>query len=473
MIPLGQWLPDQPTLNAKSLLVALNCYPGTNGYRPAKQFTAAISGGIGPFTGAATFTGPDGKTVIIGGTDSSLYLIHSMAWAVLGTGYSAPSGRWRFAQFGGLAVATNGVDPMQKIDLVAHSAAALGGSPPTFRTLVIVKDFLVGAVLNGQTNVLGWSGINNAEFWTFGQNQSDYQIMASGGDINGMFGGEYGLILQRNRISRMEYVGGNDIFVINEISSNLGCVTPHSVLQHGQIGAFLSDNGFMLWDGASLKPIGTERIDRFFFSNYTKADWANMSAAVDIANQVLCWSMGDRIFCYHWVLDRWTLLDQPAQIIFSGVTKSVTIDETDVNVGVADDDIDSPGLLSLDDPVFKGGDSAFYVINDTGMLGRLTGLPRAAQWTLGDLELAKGREAQVSWVRPDTDASSGLTLSISCRSKLRDPVVFTNYGTLASNGDMPVRERGRYFRMTLSIDAGTSWTYALGLDPEVSRGARR
>jgi hypothetical protein len=229
----------------------------------------------------------------------------------------------------------------------------------------------------------------------------------------------------------------------------------------------------MLWDGASLKPIGTERIDRFFFSNYTKADWANMSAAVDIANQVLCWSMGDRIFCYHWVLDRWTLLDQPAQIIFSGVTKSVTIDETDVNVGVADDDIDSPGLLSLDDPIFKGGDSAFYVINDTGMLGRLTGLPRAAQWTLGDLELAKGREAQVSWVRPDTDASSGLTLSISCRSKLGDAIVFTNYGTLASNGDMPVRERGRYFRMTLSIDAGTSWTYALGLDPEVSRGARR
>jgi hypothetical protein len=36
MIPFGQLAPDQPALNAKTLLVANNCYPGINGYRPAK-----------------------------------------------------------------------------------------------------------------------------------------------------------------------------------------------------------------------------------------------------------------------------------------------------------------------------------------------------------------------------------------------------------------------------------------------------
>jgi hypothetical protein len=474
MIPFGEWLPDQPPLNSKGLLVANNCYPGVNGYRPVKAFVADLPAGSAPFLGAAAFTSATGIVSVIGGTATNLYRVFSSGWQAIGSGYSIQGdGRWRFAQFGGLAIATNGSDPMQKIELSTGTVSALGGNPPTARMLAVVKDFLVAGVLDGATNELGWCAINNAEEWTFGQNQSDYQIMPSGGEINGLFGGEYGLILQRNRITRMEYVGGNEIFVINEISSNFGCVTPHSVIQHGQIGCFLSDNGFMKWDGASLIPIGQERIDRYFLSAYGRAAWASMSAAVDTKNQVFCWSMGDRIFCYHWVLDRWTIINLAAQIIFAGVTRSITMDEQDPSVGAADDNIDSPGLLSLDDNSFKGGDSTFYVINSSNVLGRLTGTNMAPTWTTGDLELANGREANLRWVRPDTDAVSGLSLQISCRARLGDAIASNTYSTLQPNGDMPVRERGRFARMTLSINAGTSWTYCQGLEPDLAAGARR
>jgi hypothetical protein len=297
--------------------------------------------------------------------------------------------------------------------------------------------------------------------------------MPSGGDINGMFGGEFGVILQRSRITRMEYVGGNDIFVINEISSNFGCVSPHSVIQHGQLGFFLSDNGFMKWDGAALVPIGQERIDRYFLSAYGRASWSKMSVAVDIRNQVVCWSMGDRVFFYHWILDRWTTAGIGAQIVFAGVTRSITLEDQDPAVGAADNNIDTPGLLTLDDDSFKGGDSTFYVINNSNTLGRLLGPNMAASWTTGDFELAKSREAQLRWIRPDTDASAGLTLSVSCRNRLSDAVTTTDYTYLSDNGDMPVRERGRYTRLTLSIAAGTVWTYAQGFEPDVAPGARR
>jgi hypothetical protein len=63
--------------------------------------------------------------------------------------------------------------------------------------------------------------------------QSDYQIMPSGGRITGILSGEFGVILQRNRICRMDYVGGNTIFEINEVSSNIGCVSVHTVAQWG------------------------------------------------------------------------------------------------------------------------------------------------------------------------------------------------------------------------------------------------
>lgn len=472
MIPLGEFLPDQPSLNSKGLIVANNTYPGVRGYRPVKAFVGEVPAAALPFLGAAAFTSSTGTVTIIGGTATHLYQVRSGAWVSIKESFSIQAGgRWRFAQFGGLAIATNGVDPMQKIDLSTGVPLNLGGNPPKAKMLAVVKDFLVAGQIDGRTNELGWSAINNAEDWTFGQNQSDYQIMPSGGEINGLFGGEFGLILQRGRITRMEYVGGNEIFVINEISSNFGCVTPHSVVQHGQLGFFLSDNGFMKWDGATLVPIGSERIDRFFLASYNRASWSRMSTAVDVRNQVICWSMADRIFCYHWILDRWSVIVQPAQIIFSGVTRAVTMADNDGTVG--DDNMDAVGLASLDSDAFNGGDSTFYVINSANILGKLSGAAMAPTWTLGDIELAEGREAQLRMVRPDTDAVAGLTLSISCRARLGDAVVTNNYVSLQPNGDMPVRERGRYARMSLTIAAGTAWTYASGLDPDVVAGAKR
>ncbi len=470
-IILGEWLPDQPSFQNNGLLVAANTYPGARGYRPVGQFVQVAPAGAANFLGAATFTAPRGENIIIGGTASNLYRVSAGAWSSIGSGYTT-LGRWRFAQFGGLAIATNDANPLQKIDLDTGAVSILGGNPPTFRMLAVVKDFLVGGVLNGRANELGWCAINNAEDWTFGQNQSDYQIMPSGGDINGLFGGEFGLILQRNRITRMEYVGGNEIFVINEISTNFGCVSPHSVVQHGQIGCFLSDNGFMMWDGASLKPIGSERIDRTFRASYGKASWSAMSAAVDIRNQVFKWSMGDRIFCYHWLLDRWSVINQAAQIIFSGVTRSISVDEDDPTVP-GDSNMDAAGALPWDHVSYQGGDSAFYVIDSGKVLGTLTGTPMAATWTLPDMEMAGNRDALLNWVRPETDAVSGLTLSVSARSRLGDAITTTNYTGLASNGDMAVRERGRYLRLSLTIAAGTAWTYCQAIAPEVSAGARR
>lgn len=471
----GEFAPDKAKSgNPEILTECEGVYPMEDGYRPVGQFTALYSAIASAPKGGATFTSPQGLSYIIAGTNAALYKAYSGAWTAIGTGYSLlEDNRWRFAQFGGLAIATNGTDPMVKIDLEADTVGTLGGSPPKFETLAVVKDFLVGGVRNGQVMHLGWSGINDAEWWTVGQRQADLNILPDGGRINGILSGEYGIILQRNCIRRMDYVGGNIVFEFNVVSTNVGCVTPHSVAQWGRLAFFLSDDGHMMWDGSQAIPIGEEKIDRAFAEQYGQDDWASMSTAIDPVNRVVMWSMADKIWCYHWGFQKWTIIPIASSIIFSGVTKAISIDEDYPPDMTADTDIDGVGLPTLDDPVFKGGAPLLYVFNSSRELGEFSGTPMAAKFTGTDLELFQGQRACLRMARPDTDATSNLTLTLLGKQRLGDAGSSTAFTSLTTSGDMPLRFSARFIRPTFQIAAGTSYTYVKGVNYVGEPGAGR
>lgn len=462
----GPLAPDKAKSgNPDILTVASGAYPLEDGYRPAGQFTAIYSALPGNPKGGASFTSPQGISYLVAGDNTSLYKAFSGGWVSIGTGYSLlDENRWRFAQFGGLAIATNGTDAMQKIDLATGIVSALGGTPPKFETLAVVKDFLVGGVRNGNIMQMGWSGINDAEWWTTGQRQADRQVLPTGGRINGILSGEYGIILQRDRICRMDYVGGNVIFEINEVSSNIGCVSVHSVAQWGTLGFFLSDEGWMMWDGQQPVPIGREFIDRVFADTYGAADLNKMSTAIDPLNGHLIVAMPDKVWGYSWIFKRWFNLPHIAPIVFSGVTAAVTIDEDYTPDMPTDTDIDGVGLRTLDDVVFRGGDPLLYVFNSSYALGQFSGTPQSATFTGTDLELFQGQRANLRYARPDTDATSGMTLTFLARQRLGDAGSTTTASGVVTSGDMPVRVSGRFLRPSMAIAAGTTYSYIKGVE---------
>lgn len=465
-IIFGGWTPDQPDFLAEGLQTARNVYPAPLGYRPVNEFIALTTALPADCKGASSFVAPSGSAAILAGTSTRLYRSESYYWVAFPGVFTASGDeRWRFAQFGGLAIATNGTDPMVKIVLGTSTIAPLGGSPPRARLLTVVKDFVVAGVINDDVRTLQWSGINDAEFWTPALNQSDFQIMATGGEITGLLGGEVGIILQRGRISRMTYVGGNVVFQFDEISFNIGCVSRHSVAQTGAFGFFLSDNGFMMWDGAQLKPIGFERVDRTFAEAYSRANWDNMSTAVDAKNNLVCWSMGSEIYVYNWALDRWSIIRQKAQIVFSGFTRQISLEE----VGILFPDIDDM-FVSLDSDVFQEGNPALFLFDDTRSMGAFRGRPMAAELELANQEFAAGRESRVNQVRPLTDATAGLTLSIEARARLGDVAVANEYNFLTANGEMPVRESGRYLKIKKAYERGADWTFSQGLEIGIAGG---
>lgn len=467
--PLGPLAPDRPArLNDETLQTADGVYAIPDGYRPVGQFAGTYGALPTEPKGAAAFVAPDGSSSIIAGTETNLYRAAPGTWTSIASGYSVVGGaRWRFAQFGGLAIATNSTSAMVKIDLASFAVSTLAGSPPTFESLAVVKDFLVGTCLDGNVNQMGWSGANDAEYWTFGQKQSDYQILPDGGRINGILSGEFGIILQRDCIRRMDYVAGNAIFEFNVVSTNIGCVTVHSVAQWGILGFFLSDEGFMMWTGSEVVPIGNEIIDRTFGSLYDGGDWDSMSAAVDPVNRVVMWSMGDKIYCYNWILQKWTTITYAAPIIFSGVTEGLGIDDQDPTFGATDDDLDASGLPSLDDPSFKGGDPKSYVFSDTFTMGSFSGTPMAAAFATNDIAFAEGNVAHFTFVEPDIDATTGVSVSFAAKQRLADTPIVSAANTIMPSGHIPCRVSGKYIRTTWNIAAGTPWTYFKGFSPSI------
>lgn len=186
---------------------------------------------------------------------------------------------------------------------------------PASKYLVVVRDFVVAANLVDAPNKLQWCDINDETNWASGNaSQADFQIIADGGTIQGITGGEFGIILLEKAIYRMQYVGSPYFFQFDAISRNIGCPEGNSVINSNGITYFLSDDGFYMCDGRTVTPIGAEKVDKYFYSNFDVTKTETMSVAVDPARKIVVWNYptvdgGRELLVYHWQLQKWTRAD--------------------------------------------------------------------------------------------------------------------------------------------------------------------
>lgn len=464
-VAFGPLAPDLPPSDAVE--EAENVIPHPNGYGPVGSFQA-LTPVLAGFRGGAAFLASDGLSSFLSGTATDLWRYSSGAWAsVLG---SLTATRWRFAQFGDNVIATNGAAPVS-YDLSSGTAAALAGSPPVSDMVTTVRDFVVVAGDPALRQRVTWSGLNDSTEWTPTENQSDFQDLPDGGEIMGLAGGEYGIVLQRNAIKRMSYEGEPIVFRFDEISANIGCMSKGSVAQAGRLVFFLSERGFMQCDGNDAKPIGTERIDRTFFKSYAREEIENnLYAAIDPRRFQVVWSMPGRpgtAWVYNWILDRWTTINTSLKGVFSGFTANVSLEGVDTLYPGGIDTVP----VSLDDPIFAGGNPLFLVCNADDVIGTLSGSNLAASITLADMEVEPGR-VRVRRCRPITDAEA-VNVSINGRPRAGAPNDVKAAGSMRRNGDVPIRVNARIMNTTIAIPAAEVWTYLQGIDFEYESAGTR
>jgi hypothetical protein len=470
-ITLGEWLPDQPGVTG-ALTDAKNCYAVQNGYAsfPSEADYSDAAAQNLLITFASKFAGVTnlfaaGATQVykFDNSDASLD-------ALTTTGYTAVEG-WDVTQFGSQVILANGRDKLQAYDMSSSAYVTdLSADAPRAKFVTVVRDFVVAAnIPGGEENKVYWSDINDETDWVPGAaSQSDFQVMPDGGDITGLAGGEYGIIFLERAIYRMSYAGSPFFFQFDAISRSLGCISNGSIAQYGGLTYFLADDGFYACDGQSVKPIGAEKVNRWFFDNAIPGEISTaMSATVDPVRKLVIWCFsntfgGKTILIYSIDLARWTYADTTATSIAYVLTPSATLEQVD-NYSASIDALE----ISLDSRVFSGGQLLFAGVSGAKIIA-FAGQPKTAQITTGDIDIGR---STITLVKPTVDNGSSL-ISVASRDNLTQQLEFGTNVAADSENRVSLRSNGKYHRIRLT-PTGTSWKTAVSLDVEVVQQGNR
>lgn len=468
-LTFGEWLPDQPGLTG-ALQVASNVVAQSVGYGPfpmMMDYSQAASENLNSvFTGkfASTsnlFAGGASKLFKFDTVDRSMDDVSKVG------GYTGT--RWRFTQFGDVVIAANGSEKLQGWTLGSSTAFAdLAAAAPIASFVTVVRDFVVAANVSGAPSRVQWSDINDETDWTSGPvSQSDYQDIPDGGNIRGITGGEFGLVLLEQAIVRMSYIGAPLFFQFDTISRTLGCYEAGSIAQYGPITFFLSDDGFYMCDGQSVKPIGAEKIDRWFFDDLDPANISKMSSAIDPVRKIVTWCYpntraGKTILIYNWQVQKWTYANTTADYIASAATASVTLEGLDA-YSASIDALDT----SLDSRLWVGGKFIFAGASGAKIV-TFSGEPSAAVLETGDF--VAGTNSVVRLARPQVDNGSA-TVAVASRDLLSDTVNFGSAAAADSDNRVSLRSFGKYHRIRV-VPSG-NWTATVGVDVDTVQAGRR
>lgn len=467
-LQFGPFLPDQNPVGADRLITAKNVIPAPNGYRAVPGFAPVTDALPAAFLGGFSAISTDGTAFLIAGTASTLSRLVAGAWTSLLSGLSI-SNRWKFTQFGNFVIGVNG-GTTRVIDLAAGTAGSLSGAP-TAIDVDVVGPHVVYAQPNGDILRVRWSAFENHTGNTLGVDQAGDQVMLTGGEVMGVAGGEFGVILQRSRLVRMSLTGDSTApFQFDEITPNFGCAAKGSIAKAGRTVFCLSDRGFIAIDnGQEIRPIGNEKFDTSFRAALGD-EFERVYAAVDPQRTQVVWAIPGvpgQLWTYNWFLDRATVLELNCEGVFSGFENSQTLEQ----VSAAYPDIDAMPY-SLDDPRFKGGVPALYVVQGgrVGVMGSSTLLTAEFETAQFPMFGMRGARFRAFW--PDTDATAGVTVTVRAAQRQGDTKVNRSGSNMQASGRIALQHRGKYVNVAVQI-ADNDWSYIGGVTIEASPGAER
>lgn len=489
MIPVGPWTPDSPDFRSKGSLEALNVIASPTSYRPFPSFATFSSAMTARAQGGTFIRKTDGTGVVFAGDVSKLYKLAAVTFSdvsrVAGGPYTTPAdGRWNFAQFGSSVIAINGLDAAQVFNVDSDSNfSALPGSPPIAKYQAVAGDFLAMAHLNTDPAKVQWSGINNIGQWAQSvTTQADSQSLPDGGWIQGICGYEYAAtILQEFAIRRMTYVGPPGVFQFSKIADGMGATIDGSVASYQDKIFFVDRSGFyMIVGGVQVIPIGTEEVNRYFWSDIDPNNFARLTSAIDPVNSLYVVNYPDtnnsggtpnKQLSFNWDNGGWSH-QQPGnlEMVFSGATQTgFTLEQLDTistNLDALPYSLDSQVYAGVARRLIAGFDT-------THKLGFFNGPNLQATVTTTEDTIGDGNLTKVTSVRPMVDGGTPI-VTLGTRDRLEDAVVFGNPSTIDAYGRCHFNTKARYHRAQIVVPAGQTWTHIQGIDNIVSRvGGKR
>ncbi|HTF75066.1 MAG TPA: hypothetical protein VK620_12165 [Bradyrhizobium sp.] len=482
LIPYSEYRPDVADYQSPYSAFVSNVLARGDGYGPFSDFSTYSAALAGPCRGFFRALKTDGSVSIFAATSTKLYNLNNatLAWTDVskaGGSYSAiPStDQWQFWQFNNFVKATQANTVQQLFDLTSSTAFIdTLGSPPLSRYGSVVGRFEVLSGLVGNPYNVAWSGlndVNSANAYTPGINSSDVQPLPDGGILRGVGGGEFGNIYQDTAVRRMTFMPGSAaVFQIQRISEDVGMYSAGSLIKAGGRQFFFSTAGFQMIDATgALSPIGKERVDRTFLTDLDKGNLQLFIGASDPRSSRVFWAyksnsgnagLFDKIICYDWALDRWAPIAMSGEYLGSLAQPGMTLEGLDTISTSID------ALTASLDSWALSGTPEIAAFNSSNVLGFFRGPSLEAKLDTPE-QSGDGRSLFVRGFRPITDAP-GAVGSIVYRAKQSDNATVSAEKAVDSYGKVNIRRTARFVRGRVRIPAGTVWTFAKGIEPDVT-----
>ena len=479
LLEFSEWLPDQAPMTPGQMPEARNVLPQARGYGPFPSPVAQPAmayPGTRPHGKIWNFTASQGETFSFVGSKTALYQLTSSGWSdvtrLAGPYNTDDRDQWSLVQWGDFIYAVNGTDSMQRWDLRGSTNwtdVDIGVAGLTFRQIFVVRDFLVGIGVKVSgvrySFRVHWSALGAPEsFPPDAATQAGFQDIPDLGAIQGGIGGEQGLLAMERGAIRMTYIGSPLLFDFDAVERSPGCVEPNSVFSTRESLGYLSESGFVLFNGTEAQFIGVEKIDRWFTSNL---DWANRNRMITYTpeqrSRVFIVFPGpgnsegqpNTVLVYDTVLRRWSYAQQDLDSVGLVAAAGQLADD------IADFCDDPPYADVLcDSPVFTGGDP-FDAIIDQGITYGMVGPPLVA--TLDTAEIVQKGELLITEAEPIvTGAPVTITARVGTRKQANQSGPF--FGPVRHqerNGMLGCRDRGRFPRVQLVLSG--EWLEAVGV----------
>jgi hypothetical protein len=483
LLSYGDYRPDVSDYEGQATRNILNVIPRGDGYGPFPGFSPYTSALPSACRGAFYALKSDGTVITFAGTATKLYKLNNtdFTWTDVSSGgssYSALSAtaQWQFAQTGDLVFATQANTVLQVFDLSSTTAFSDAlGSPPQAAYISVVGSFLVLSGLLSTPYRIQWSGLdsfNASDSWTSGVNSSDFQDFPDGGIVRGVAGGEDGIIFQDQAIRRMSYVPGSPIiFQIDRITQDKGLFAPYSIIRAAERIFFYAGQGFhKIEPGGVPEQIGREKVDRTFLTDLDKGNLQLFMGAADPRSTRIYWAYKsvsgtvgayDKLLGYDFLLDRFFPVSVTGEYLLGISQTGLTLENLDSI---------SPSLdaltLSLD-AYATAVQPEIAQFDNSNTLGFFRGVNLEA--TIESAEQGTdGTRLTVKGFRPITDAP---VLFGSASWRDTQLVAATPGVEVAVNprtGRCDMMRDTRYTRFMVRIPAGTNWTFAAGVEPDLT-----
>lgn len=469
-VEYGDWLPDLPAYQNPGSILAKNCIPRAKSYRDFKslfQFTDALDM---PALGSFWARQSNDTIFNFAGDQTKLYALTSgTTWSDVSqamTSYSASF--WDWVQTNDRIIATDGgATDLQYYDMgVSSTFLDLPGSPPRFKSIALIRDFIVGCNWSFGGDVepggFAWSGFNNSEIWTpsLATQSNRVPSRGAGGQCQRIIPGRRGIALREQSIVMIDYIGPPTVFNVDEVIVNHGTQAPRSVCWTRQHVFYHSTEGFMMMDRNTLNitPIGAGKVNNWFTAEIAGEELPFMLGAVDRRRGLVFWAFKtsssavdyNRILCFNWIFQRWSYAEIETQFIGEFSSVGLSLDDLD-SIFPDGIDIDS---IPVDSDAFIGGALSFLAFNSDNEACTFDGAALVAEIDTKEMA-ALGRRSFVPGVRPIVDGMpSNVEVAPYTRSRVIDNPVLGNYSAINAIGMCDLRVDARYHRYRTRITGG-------------------